>query len=124
ANPFNGLTTSSTMSYSFAFWMKTSDATNNHDIFGWGTYDFCEINVSAGGHIACDGDGDSTGGVASTNSLADNSWHHVAFTRSSGNIEKLYIDGVLDTTSATGGQSTVNPTAEFCIGFREFGGYF
>jgi len=54
----------------------------------------------------------SVQGTATTNIL-DNTWHHVAFTRSSGAV-RLFIDGV-EEISYTDGQ-TLNTAADFIIG--------
>jgi hypothetical protein len=67
--------------------------TRRGSTFSWQIY-------SAGSTLSVYGNGASLI-AASTTSVADNAWHHVAFVRSGGTLSKLYIDGVAGSTTTT-----------------------
>jgi len=89
---------------SFSVWIKT---TINSDFYSYSDYSFLvlftdsvALYITGDGHLA--GNASAGGGAEecrcrSTIAINDGQWHHVVIT-SDGNIQKMYIDGVLNTT--------------------------
>ena len=64
-------------------------------------------------------------GILSTTLVNDGNWHHIKGERS-GNVMRLYVDGVLEDTIATEGVINLNGTIPTYIGadVRDNGSYF
>lgn len=89
-------------------WIKTSIAGN--DIISWGKDAssnkwIFRVNTNGGVRVEVNG-----GNIIGSTNVADNQWHHIAVVMNSGNSVsslKLYVDGVLE-TSTTGTNYTIN----------------
>jgi hypothetical protein len=93
-------------SSSFSFWVKS---TINGSFYSYADYvmliisEYPSAYITGDGHIAASaspGGGTEECRTRSTISINDGEWHHVVVT-SDGNIQKLYIDGVLDTSGGS-----------------------
>ena len=110
-----------TNDFTIEYWLKTtetldtgilsiSNSSQNSNI-SWMTY-------MTGGKMQFywSTNGSSWAGVAqTTNTVNDGQWHHVAMTRTGGNI-RIYLDGVLDETESIGSSSISSSTLDLGIG--------
>lgn len=91
--------------------VNTTNATGQAPIFsnrGNGTY----FGIVGGLVFIFDNTG-SPNGIVSTKKISDGKWHHIAWTND-GTTSKIYIDGVLDTTTS---QTRTGQTGPGYIGY-------
>jgi len=91
---------------SFSVWIKS---TINYEFYTYSEYVLVVLNAPIGFYITGDGHlaGQASQGGAdercrcrSTIAINDGQWHHMVIT-SDGNIQKMYIDGILNTTGGS-----------------------
>ncbi|MFO1152047.1 MAG: LamG-like jellyroll fold domain-containing protein [Rhodospirillales bacterium] len=102
-----------TGAFSFAFWIRTTNS-YSQTVMGWSPYRSCGPWV---GVFNCTGAGDSATGVLAVSDVMDGRWHHIVYTATA-NAQSLYVDGVLEDTSAE--TSATNDGWPVMIGNRAF----
>lgn len=105
---------------SFFAWAKNNNTTNYHMILtrgpsGGATYEF-RFEITTGRLVFLNGGTSLNSGFAPTLGA----WHHVGFTRTSGNVVAIYSDGVQVATTTLGAPPSLPATATF-IGKRADG---
>ncbi|WP_457635796.1 LamG domain-containing protein [Persephonella sp.] len=86
-------------------WVKVSATTGSnqgvYDDWDINPYKLAYLNLDSTLKVIAGRGGSTTSTVTSTNSVSTGTWTHIAMTFKEGAGTKVYIDGVLDTTSGT-----------------------
>ena len=114
--------------FSIAFWMKTSDVTNNSSInwfdgmslidgkLGIDQNDF-GVSLDNGKVLFGTGNGGTNLTIQTTNNVTDNTWHHITVTRDKATgVMKIYLDGQQEATNTMAINITLNAPNLLSIG--------
>lgn len=112
-----GLPSGQGTAFTLECWIWVNNLTNYAAITRGTTTSTFDFGVSTAGALVLDNTGVINICASANGVILVNAWHHVAITRSTGNIYKLWVNG---TNVATSSAYTTSMTANTTIGYSSF----
>ena len=112
-----GLPSGQGTAFTLECWIWVNNLTNYAAITRGATTSTFDFGVSPAGALVLDNTSTASICTSANGVILANAWHHVAITRSTGNIYKLWVDG---TNVATSSAYTTSMTANTTIGYSSF----
>jgi hypothetical protein len=112
-----GLPSGQGTAFTLECWIWVNNLTNYAAITRGATTSTFDFGISPAGALSLDNTGVINICASANGVILANTWHHVAITRSTGNIYKLWVDG---TNVATSSAYTTSMTANTTIGYSSF----